>query len=136
MWYTFHMKTILVDAVYCFIIKTDDGFRVFEDMRKMLDTFPNRKILLTGAPDDKIKEYGLDKVPYEYFTLKQHPEKRDPEYYRIMLKHFGLTVDEVAYFEHNVDAVASARSVGITTYQYDDSKRDLDTLEQFLLNSI
>jgi hypothetical protein len=40
------MKTILVDAIDAFVIETDNGFEIFEPMRKMLDEFPNRKLFL------------------------------------------------------------------------------------------
>ena len=73
----FTMKTILIDAVYCFI-KSDDCPQIFQEMYKLLETFPNRKIILTGADDEKFKEFGLDKMPYEVFTLKHNPEKTDP----------------------------------------------------------
>ena len=126
------MKTILVDAVSCFIIEKDGEFIIFQDMYKLLETYPNKKIILTGASDDKIKLYGLDKVPYEFFTLKHNPEKTNPEYYKIMLKNFNLGPKEVIYFEHNLDAVKSAQSVGINTYYYNNDKKDLESLKKFL----
>ncbi len=49
------MKTILVDAVDCFIIEKDGEFIIFQDMSNLLETYPNRKIILTGAPDEKIE---------------------------------------------------------------------------------
>lgn len=131
------MKTILVDAVYCFLIKGDDGkFWVFKELYDMLETFPNRKILLTGARDEEIEGYGLDNVLYEYFTLKMDPKKSDPKYYELMLKHFGLTAGDVVYFEHNIDAVESARAVGITTYHYDNVKKDLGGLKKFIAENL
>lgn len=48
------MKTILVDAVDALVVKAEKGFEIFEPMRKMLDEFPNRKIILTGANDEQI----------------------------------------------------------------------------------
>lgn len=130
------MKTILVDAVYCFIEKADEGFRIFKSMYEMLETFPNRKILLTGAPDEKIKEYGLDTVPYEYFTLKMNPKKSDPNYYKLMLEYFGLRSDQVVYFEHNTDAIHAAEMVGIQTYAYDEKKHDVSALKKWLLERL
>jgi len=76
------MKTILVDAVDAFVIETGDGFQIFEPMHKMLNEFPNRKIILTGANDEEFKKFGLDKMPYEVFTFKHNPEKTDPKYYQ------------------------------------------------------
>lgn len=53
-----------------------------------------------------------------------------------MLQHFGLSKDEVVYFEHNPQAAKSAESIGIKTYYYDPKKRDLKALKKFLTESI
>jgi|SRR3989344_1147180 len=127
------MKTILVDAVDCFVI---EGEGIFEEMYGMLEEFPNRKIILTGANDEQMDEFGLNDMPYELFTLKHNPEKTDPEYYKRMLKHFSLSPKEVVYFEHNKKAVKSAKSVGITTFFYDPDSRDLESLKRFLKDNL
>jgi len=123
------MKTILVDAVNCFV---DEDGKIFEEMQGILNTYKNKKIILTGANYEKYPIYNLDKMPYEVFTLEHNPEKTDPEYYKTMLKHFSLTPEGVIYFEHNSEAVKSAQSVGITTYLYDENKKDLNALKNFL----
>jgi len=130
------MKTILVDAVHAFIIESDDAFKIFEEMHNLLETFSNRKIVLTGANDEQFKKFGLDKVPYEVFTLKHNPEKTDPKYYEKMLEHFNLDKDDVVHFEHDQEAVKSAQSVGIKTYYYDQDKKDLDGLKNFLTENL
>ncbi len=122
-------KTILVDAINTFVIK-DEG--IFEDMHKMLETWPNRKIILTGANDEQMVQFGLDKMPYEIFTLKHDPEKTDPSYYKTMLKHFNLKPEDVVYFEHSEDAVKSARSLGINSHHYDKEAKDLAALKKFI----
>jgi len=129
------MKIILVDAVYTFIRETPEGFKIFEPMREMLDEFPNKKIILTSAGNEKFEMYGLDKMPYEVFTLTHNPEKDDPEYYKKMLSHFNLKSEQVVYFEHSPKAVESARSVGIKTYHWD-SEKPLRDLNIFLENSL
>ncbi len=126
-------RLILVDAIFCLI--SEDG-HVFKAMYDLLETYPNKKILLTGADDKQFKKFGLDKAPYEVFTLKHNPEKTDPEYYRTMLSKLNLEASEVVYFEHNIDAIKSAQSVGIKTYLYDDSKKNLDELKNFLDTNI
>ncbi len=127
------VKTILVDAVFCFIIEKEEGkFEIFQDMYKLLETYPNKKIILTGASDDKRELYGLDKMPYEVFTLKHNPEKTDPEYYKILLKNFDLNKNDVIYFEHDINAVKSAQSLGINTYHYDNDIKDLESLKKFI----
>ena len=126
------MKTILVDAVYTFVVENGGVFGIFEDMRDLLESFPNRKIVLTNASDEKFKAYNFDKVPYEIFTLRHNPDKIDPKYFEIMLEHFGLGKDDVIYFEHDPEAVKSAESVGIVSYHYDPDKKDLGALRVFL----
>ena len=126
------MKTILVDAVNCFIVRDNSEFKIFSDMYEMLEQFPNKKIVLTEANDSQMKQYGLDNLPYEFFTLKHDPEKTNPEYYRNLLAKYSLENNDVIYFEHNVNAVTSAKSIGINTYHYDNEKRDLKELKNFL----
>jgi HAD superfamily hydrolase (TIGR01509 family) len=122
-------KTILVDAVHTF---TNDEGKIIEPIHKLLETYPNRKILLTDANDEQTKKRGLHNMPYEVFTLKHDPEKTDPRYYKTVLEHFGLNKDNVIYFEHNAAAVKSAQSLGITTYHYDNNKKDMEELKKFL----
>lgn len=123
------MKTILVDAIFCLFDKEGN---IFKELHKLLETFPNKKIILTGANDEQIKMFKLDQAPYPFFTLKHDPEKSDPEYYKKMLDQYGLHAREVIYFEHDFEAVASASSIGITTYHYDNDTKDLDGLKKFL----
>ncbi len=122
-------KTILVDAVYSLV--SDKGV-IFQEMFDLLEEYPNRKIILTNADDEKWEQYGLNKMPYEVFTLKHNPEKTNPEYYEKLLSHFGLKADDVIYFEHNAGAVKSAESVGIKSYFYDQDKKDLVDLKNFI----
>lgn len=127
------MKTILVDAINAFVI---EGEGVFNEMYKMLEQYPNKKIILTGANDEQMEMFGLNKMPYEVFTLKHNPEKTDPKYFEILLKHFNLDVKDVVYFEHNADAVKSAQSVGIDTFHYDQNTKDIDALKLFIDKSL
>ncbi|MEI8337805.1 MAG: hypothetical protein WCF92_01505 [bacterium] len=123
------MKTILVDAVYCLV--SEEG-KIFKEMFDLLETYPNRKIVLTGADEEGFKKFKLDTVPYEVFTLKHNPEKTDSKYYEIMLSNFNLKKEDVVYFEHGKEAVKSAEKVGIKTYFYDDEVKDLKSLKKFL----
>lgn len=123
------MKTILVDAIHCFV--SPQGV-INSDMHVLLETYNNKKIILTGADDVQFKNFGLDKMPYEVFTLKHDPEKTNPEYFHKLLLHFNLKAEDVIYFEHDQSAVASAQSVGIKTHHYDSEKKDLRALEDFL----
>lgn len=127
------MKTILVDAVDTFVI---EGKGVFQPMFALLEQYPNKKIILTNANDEQLVPFGLVNMPYEMFTLKHNPDKDNPIYFQQMLKHFNLDPKDVVYFEHNPDAVKSAQSVGIVSYQYDSGKKGLDALKSFLDKNI
>lgn len=101
-------------------------------MHTLLETYPNTKIILTNANDDEMEKFGLLGLPYDMFTMKHEPNKTDPSFYKTMLEHFNLRVQDVVYFEHNIDAVKSAKSIGITTYHYDKETKDIAGLKNFL----
>lgn len=122
------MKTILVDAVNTFVI---DG-QVNQDMFKLLETYPNKKIILTNANDEQMVNFGLENLPYEIFTLKHSPDKVEPKYFEIMFNILKLNREDVVYFEHNPDAVKSAESVGIKSYLYNPQEGDLEKLRFFI----
>jgi HAD superfamily hydrolase (TIGR01509 family) len=122
------MKTILVDAWNTFF--TADG--IYQEMFEMLESYSNPKIIVTNANDEQLVEFGINKSPYKVFTLKHNPDKIDSAFFYTLFKEFGLNNKNVLYFEHNLDAVKSAQSVGITTFHYDKDKKDLVALKQFL----
>ncbi|MFA5748147.1 MAG: hypothetical protein WC872_03490 [Candidatus Absconditabacterales bacterium] len=66
----------------------------------MLENYSNPKIIVTNANDEQIIEFGIDKSPYEIFTLKHNPDKIDPVYFDSLFKKFNLNNESVIYFEH------------------------------------
>jgi HAD superfamily hydrolase (TIGR01509 family) len=126
------MKTILVDAANTFVV---DG-QVNQEMFKLLEIYPNKKIILTNANDEQLITFGLVNLPYEIFTLKHNPDKIDPKYFETMLESLKLNREDVIYFEHNNEAVKSAESIGIKSYQYNPQAKDLDKLKSFIEGSI
>lgn len=123
------MKTILVDAINTFVDK-EEG--VFTQMYELLETYPNKKIVISSAGDEQVEEFKLDELPYPLFTLKKNPPKQDPEYYKIFLEQHNLAPEDVVYFEHNEEAVEVAKSLGISTYHYDKDTKNLEALKDFL----
>ena len=123
------MKTILVDAMGAFVY---EGTEIYEPLHLLLETYPNRKIILTMASDDLMQKWGLNNMPYEVYTSRLNPKKTEPQYYEQMLEHFHLDASDTLYFEHNPDAVKTAESVGIKSYFYNGEKRDLAALKTFL----
>lgn len=122
------MKVILVDAVGTFVVS---GI-INEAMYTLLETYPNRKIILTNANDEQLITFGLTNLPYELFTLKHNPDKEDPKYFETFLKQYNLDKSNVIYFEHSQEAVDSAKSIGIVSYFYNADKKDLVALKNFL----
>ena len=105
------MKTILVDAWNTFV--TGDGINL--PMQKLLDTYSNSKIILTNANEEECIKFGIVNMPYPVFSLAHNPNKTNPAYFEKFLSEHKLTSNNVLYFEHNEDAVNSARSLGIKT---------------------
>lgn len=123
------MKTILVDAVNTFVI---EGAGVYKPLFELLERYSNPKIIVTNANDEQITTFGLVNLPYPLFTLKHQPDKVDPTYFKILFEQLNLSPSDVVYFEHNPAAVASAQSLGITTFHYDHVAKDLTALKIFL----
>ncbi|MFH1500899.1 MAG: HAD-IA family hydrolase [archaeon] len=126
------VKVILVDAWKTFV--TDEG--LFLDMKEMLDEFPNKKIILTNANEEELVRLGIVNMPYEVFTLAHNPNKSDPEYYKKLLEKYALNAEDTIYFEHSQEAVKSAQAFGIKTLFYDENKRDLDEVREFLRKNL
>ena len=64
--------------------------------------------------------------------MKHQPNKTDPVYFETLFKEKNLSADQVVYFEHNAEAVESARSLGVVAYHYDHKVKDLEGLKGFL----
>ncbi len=127
------MKTILVDTVHTFVVVWE---WVNKPMYELLESYENRKILLTSANEEQVTKHKISELPYEYFTLEHDPEKSDPTYYLTMLEVYWLKADEVIYFEHNPQAVLSAQSVWIESYLYDPKEKDIQLLKSFIDSNI
>jgi hypothetical protein len=80
-------------------------------MQTMLDEFPNKKIIVTNANDEQMKTLGITNMPYEVFSLKHNPDKTDPVYFKKLIEHYQIEIQNIIYFEHNQEAVNSASSL-------------------------
>lgn len=121
------MKTILVDAWNTFVTKDWMNQEMFE----MLENFENTKIILTNANEEEKIKLGIVNMPYEVFSLSHNPDKTDSSYFQKLFEHFGLSSDDIIYFEHNQDAVKSAESKGIKTFHYDKEKKISNLCKNF-----
>jgi leucyl-tRNA synthetase len=123
-------KVILVDAVHCLV---DEKGNVNKALKTYLDTFENKKIVLTNAPVGKHKLLFGGIKDYETFTLENNPNKKDSLYYKKFLEKSRLNPEQVIYFEHDKENVISAESAGIKTLHYEG---DLNAVKNFLSNSL
>lgn len=105
-------------------------------MHSLLESYKNRKIILTNANNEQMITFCLDKMPYEVFTLQHNPEKTDSEYFKTLINKFNLAIEDLIYFEHSQEAIDSARSLGIKSFYYDSEKKDLVSLKSFLDENI
>ena len=122
------MKTILVDAWNTLI--TAKGVDL--EMKKLLDQYPNPKIIVTNANAEEQQAFGMVNLPYPLYSMNHHPDKTDPYYFECLLNAYELNPEDALYFEHNADAVASSASAGIRAYWFDKNLRDLNKLKEFL----
>jgi hypothetical protein len=53
-----------------------------------------------------------------------------------MPENYGSQASDVIYFEHNMKAIESARSVWIISYFYDMNTRDIKWVKEFLDSNI
>lgn len=126
------MKTILVDAWNTFV--TEDWIN--KELQMILESFPNKKIILTNANSEEKVKLGIVDMPYEVFSLEHNPNKADWGYYEKLFEYFSLDKDETVYFEHNKEAVEKAREFWINTFWYNKDKKDLKSLADFLKNNL
>lgn len=122
-------KVILVDAINTFVIKWEG---IYQPLYDLLESYPNRKIILTNADDEQMEKFGLNDMPYEVFTCKHKPDKNDRVFYGRMIERLETHSSKFVYFEHNIDAVESARSMWITTLHYDKDKKNIEAVKEFL----
>lgn len=118
-------KILLVDAVGCLV---NHKGKVNLKIKNLIEKFKNRKIVLTNA-NDKERKIFLKNVDYKVFTLKHKPNKSSITYYKKFLNTYNFHSEQLIYFEHNIDAVNSARKNGIITHHYDGN---IQKLESFL----
>jgi FMN phosphatase YigB (HAD superfamily) len=123
------MKTILVDAISV-LVKIDGTLN--EDLYNLLESYPNPKIVVTGANKEQMHSHNVDHVPYPVFTSEHNPEKSEPDYFKILIRDHHLSPQDLVYFDHSPQAVRSAAQIGIIGYVYNAEVNDILALKSFL----
>jgi len=117
------IKAILVDAMYCLF---DKDRNLNKELFSMLNNYPTKLIIVTNADlnDTKNKpltEFISDNI--DIYTLKNNPDKSNPEYFEKLLNKYNLKPNEIIYFDHSEDNLNSAKKLGIKTELYKNSKQ-------------
>jgi len=105
-------KTILVDAIHTLYIP-EHGFD--QKMVNILKRYKNPIIITTNMKLDDLEKHPLLGLGYQIFTREGDPNKRDPEYWKKLLDHYGLTINDVIAFDHNPEVKESAYDAGVVT---------------------
>lgn len=121
------MKTILVDAWNTFVTES----WMNQDLYKFLEKYENPKIIVTNANEEQKKKLGIVGMPYPVFSLAHKPDKVDPVYFWNLIEKFWLNSRNIVYFEHNIDAVNSAKMLGIETFHYQKWEDNISELKIF-----
>jgi FMN phosphatase YigB (HAD superfamily) len=102
------------------IIKKDDIFILNQDLFEYLNSRPERKIVVTNAKDEILKEIKklLKNSDFEVFSLEFNPEKTNPQYFEILLQSLGLEAKDCLYLDHSLDNLNSAKQVEIPGILY------------------
>ena len=125
-------KTILVDAWNTLV--TQEGIN--RELKSLLDTFDNPKLIVTNANEEEMKQYGIIDMPYPVFSLAHDPNKTSSEYFIKLMQVYSLSKEEVVYFEHNKSAIESAMSIGISSFWYNPENPELEELALFLKSNL
>lgn len=123
------MKTLLIDAAHTSISATGE---LLTDVLDLVASYDNPKLVVTNANPEEAKQYKLNTLPYGVYSLNHEPDKTDPLYFERLMDEFGLEPEDIVYFEHTPAAVKAAQSLKITSYHFDEIKRDIEALKAFL----
>lgn len=99
-------------------------------LKTLLDSVETEKLVVTNANPREQIEYGINHSPYPVFTMNHNPNKTDPSYFNILMSNYHLQATDIIYIEHNIKAVESASSLGISSYHFDKDLRDIDKLKK------
>lgn len=120
-------KTILVDAWNTFV--TSEGIN--KNLFQLLEEYNEKKIIVTNANIFEKEKFGIINMPYPVFSLNHKPNKTNPIYFETLMDNYNLDSEDLIYLEHNIDAINSAKSLGIKSHHYK-SKEPISYLKSFL----
>jgi len=118
-------RIIIVDGMYCLY---DKDFNLNRELLNVINRFNSHNLLVVNKFREKgcdlVKNYDLTKdTNWEAFSLEENDiKKENPEYFKILLKKFGLIPEEVIYFDHDEKNVEIAKNIGILSKHYDNVK--------------
>ncbi|MFA5174056.1 MAG: alanine--tRNA ligase-related protein [Candidatus Pacearchaeota archaeon] len=131
MQYNKDKRLILVDGMNCIY---DEKFNINKELLDIINNLNTHCILVVNKFKEKgknlIKNYESTKdTNWEAFSLEEKKiNKENPEYFKILLKNFNLTPQEVIYFDHNEKNVETAIKLGILSKHY----TNIESIKKFI----
>ena len=123
-------KVILIDAWNTFV--TEEGINL--NIQSILNKIECKKIIVTNANSMEQIKFGIVNMPYEVFSLDHSPNKTNANYFKILVSQYDIKIDSILYFDHNLENVTAAQSVGIKSFFYDQVNPNYNELNLFLTN--
>lgn len=129
MTYNKSKRVILVDGMHTLY---NSNFNVNQELLEILNSVPARKILVVNGFREKGKKL-LENFGFEAFSLEEEKVNKDnPLFFNTFLKKFGLTTEEVIYFDHKTENVETATKLGILSRHYQSPKQIKEFIEKNL----
>jgi HAD superfamily hydrolase (TIGR01509 family) len=135
MGYNKDKRLILVDGMHCLY---DKNFKINKRLLEFVNSFNTHSVLVTNGFREKglnlIKKNSLDQdTNWGAFSLEEDGIKKDnPEYFKVLLKRFNLSPEEIIYFDHNKKNVETAKKLGILSKHY----TTIESIKNFIKDNL
>ena len=122
------IKAILVDAISCLF---DEKRKINKKLLEMLLSYNLQLIIVTNVDlKDIINKPIIDIIGQNIsvFTIKNNPNKTNPQYFKELLREYNLNPNEIIYFDHSKENINSAEKIGINSELY----KNLNQIKKFI----
>ena len=117
-------EIILIDAVKTLISSDEDynydTWELNEELAEYLNTLPQKKIIVTNAPENKLWKLQELTANYgrEIFDLYGEPAKSSTEYFKQLLESQWIPANKYIYIDHDQNNLLSAKDNGINGMKF------------------
>jgi len=115
-------RTLLVDGMGCLY---DDNFQLNSELLAFVDSYPGKKVLVVNKFADKAAEI-LKNHNFEVFSFDGKINKNETEFFKQLMKKYGLECKDLIYFDHSQDNIGTASMLGIKSLKWDGRVEDIE----------